>query len=267
MSWAARRRFLILLTIGAIVVAFLSIVLISSIYKTPSCSDSVQNQEENGIDCGGPCEYLCASEVQPPIILFTKVIDNGEGRIDVIAMVENKNVGAAAKNIPYSITLYDNNQLFIQKIEGTFDLPPNAIEPIYISGVASDLSGQAGEQKVTRAFLEIDSSAPKWFEMTVDSRVIPKVLSAVQSDTSSAPRVEAVLSNPSSFPLSDIKVVALVYDTNKDVIAVSKTVIPIISALGQSVATFTWNSAFDGTLDSIKVIPIIPLPTGRQALP
>ncbi len=29
---------------------------------TPTCSDGIQNQDEEGIDCGGPCETLCVKE-------------------------------------------------------------------------------------------------------------------------------------------------------------------------------------------------------------
>lgn len=254
MSWAARRRFFILLILGVVIVAFLAIVLISAIYKTPSCTDGVQNQDEAGIDCGGPCAYLCTTEVQAPIVLFTKVLQNGDGRSDVVAMVENKNSNAAAKNVPYSITLYGSDQLFIQKIDGTVDLPPRATEPIYIPGVAS------GEQKVASAFLEIVPSDMKWFTMTADSRTVPKVLSTVQSGTESAPRIEAILANPSGFPLTNIRIIVFVYDAHKDVIAASETVVPIIPAQGQSTATFTWNNAFSVALASMEVEPIIKLP-------
>ena len=77
MSWAARRRFFILLIIGIIVVAFLTTVLISTFYKTPTCSDNVQNQSEQGIHCGGPCPYLCTALEQVPVVLFTQVLNVG----------------------------------------------------------------------------------------------------------------------------------------------------------------------------------------------
>src|SRR3989344_7202851 len=95
MSWAARRRFIILLIIGAVVVAFLTTVGIATFYDAPSCTDSKQNQDETGIDCGGSCSRICTAEAQPPTVLFTKAIQNGEGRVDVIAEIENKNADAA----------------------------------------------------------------------------------------------------------------------------------------------------------------------------
>ena len=72
MSWAARRRFFILLILGAVVAAFIAILSIATLYKSPTCTDGVENQGEAGIDCGGPCSFLCTDLQHPPTVLFTK---------------------------------------------------------------------------------------------------------------------------------------------------------------------------------------------------
>jgi hypothetical protein len=245
---------IILLIAGAVVVAFFAVVLIAALYQTPSCTDGVQNQDETGIDCGGPCAYLCTEQQQPPVVLFTKVISNGAGRTDIIAMIENKNINAAAKNVPYRITLYDADHVFLKSIDGTLDLPPGATAPAYLPGVVS------GNQRVTSAFLEIAVFSPQWFTMTSDPRIVPLVLRTTRSGTANAPRIEATLANPSATALSNVRVIVLVKDAKKGVIAVSETIVPTILAQGQEVATFTWNNAFVGTPSSIEVIPIISLP-------
>src|SRR3989344_1263580 len=98
MSWAARRRFFILLIVGAVAVAFLTTIGIAIFYNAPSCTDNKQNQDEAGVDCGGACSYLCIEQQLPPTVLFTKAIKNGDGRVDVVALIENKNSSAAAKD-------------------------------------------------------------------------------------------------------------------------------------------------------------------------
>ncbi len=254
MSWAARRRFIIFLIVGTIAIAFLATVSIATFYKSPSCTDSVQNQDEEGIDCGGACQYLCLVEQQPPTVLFTKVIQNGEGRVDVIAEVENKNAAAAAKNVPYRITIYGADQMLIQEITGRLDLPPGAHVPVFVPGVS------LGRQIVANAFLDIQASSPQWFTLPVDSRIVPIVSTPTLGGTTSAPRIEAVLTNPSVAPLVNIKVIILVYGDTGEVIAASATVVPSIPAQGFSTATFTWNNAFSSAPALIKVVPIIPLP-------
>ena len=254
MSWAARRRFIILLVVGIVVAAFAAIVLISTIYKTPTCTDGVKNQNEAGVDCGGPCPYLCMADEQPPTVLYTKTITNSAGRTDIIASVENKNAAAAAKDVPYRVTFYDSDSILLGTISGMLDLPPGATVPVYIPSVLS--SGH----KVANAFLSIDSSAPRWYSAVVDPRVVPAVSDIVQGGSVSAPRIEAILTNPSAYPLTNVQVIVVVENIQKEVLAASQTVVLNVPPEGQATAVFTWNDRFPGTPASIDIVPIIPLP-------
>jgi hypothetical protein len=254
MSWAARRRFFILLIIGAVVVAFLSVVLISTLSRAPSCSDGVQNQGEAGIDCGGPCAYLCTAQELPPTVLFTKTLQASSGRIDVIAEVENKNTNAAAKNVPYKIALYDANQKLIREVSGALDLPPGATTPVYVPGIAS------GKQMVTHAFLTLDPSLINWFAMPASARSVPTVSTITRSGTVDAPRIDAVLANPGVNSFDTVPTIIFVHGESGDIIAASQTIVRSIPAQGQATATFTWSTAFTSTSTAIEVLPIILLP-------
>ncbi|MDD2657875.1 MAG: hypothetical protein PHD04_04450 [Candidatus Pacebacteria bacterium] len=240
--------------IGAITIAFLSTVLIATFYQAPSCTDGLQNQGEAGIDCGGSCAYLCAADEQPPTVLFAKALSNGAGRASVIASVENKNASVAAKDVPYRVRLYGAGRSLIQEVTGTLDLPPGATIPVFIPSITS------GKQVVVATFFDIDPSSPKWFQMSDDPRILPRVSSTKQGGTSSAPRIEATLVNSSTNMLSNVETIVLVRDEKGDVIAASRTIVSAIPAGGQSTATFTWNSAFPGIPASIEVVPVIPLP-------
>ena len=254
MNWAARRRFIILFIIGAVVVAFFATVSIATFYKAPSCSDGIQNQGEAGIDCGGPCPYLCVDQERPPTVLFTKAIPNGAGRTDVVASIENINATAAAKNVPYTVTLYGANQVFVQQTTGTIDLPPATTVPVFIPGISS------GNQNITNVFLTIDPSTIQWFTMTNDSGSKPVVSNITLGGTTAAPRIDAILSNASVLTLSNVQVIVLVHNSQNEVIAASQTLLSRIPAQGQATATFTWNAAFSSVPAAIEVIPVIPLP-------
>ncbi len=255
MSWAARRRFFILLIVGAVGAAILAIIAIATFYKAPSCTDGIQNQGETGIDCGGPCPYLCTAQEQPPTVLFTQALPNGAGRTDIIALVENKNADAAAQNVPYHLMLYGAGQVLLGDLQGTLDLPPGATIPLYIPNVAS------GKQTVTSAFLNIAASAPNWFRMTSDPRIVPTVSNTALGGSATAPRIEATLTNPSVTMLTNVRAVVLVRGAGGNVIAASATIVPSIAPQGQATVLFTWNGAFSGVPLSIEVIPIVPLPS------
>lgn len=254
MSWAARRRFFILLTLGAIIVAFVAIVSIATLYKAPSCTDGVQNQKEDGINCGGPCPYLCIAQMQPPTVLFTKAFTNSTGRAIIVASVENKNSSAAAKDVPYRAILYGANRTLIQSVTGTFDLPPGATATVFIPSIVS------GKQMAASAFLDIDASSIKWFTMTVDPRIVPGVSNTIQSGSMDAPRIDATLVNGSTSMLTNVQVVVLVRDAQKNVIATSGTIVPTLRGQSTATAIFTWDRAFSDMPASIEVVPVVPLP-------
>jgi len=255
MSWASRRRFIIGAIVITVILAFLALISIAVFYKAPSCSDNIQNQGEAGIDCGGPCPYLCTDQEEPPTVLFTQALPNTDsGRTDVVASVENKNLDAAARNVPYSIVLYGTDQSLIGNVTGTIDLPPGATQPIYVPGVAF------GKQIPANAFLEIASSAPEWFHLPTDPRIVPTVSNTALGGTVSAPRIQALLTNPSVTSLSNVQVIVFVKDAQGNVIAASQTV-TTVPPQGTATAIFTWNTAFPGTPVSIEVAPLVPLPS------
>jgi hypothetical protein len=254
MSWAGRRRFLILSIIATIGIAFIATILIATIYEAPSCADATQNQGETGVDCGGPCAYLCVAHEEPPTVLFTKALKNGLGRVDAVAEIENKNIDAAAKNVPYKIMLYGADQTLVREVTGTVELPPGTTVPVFVPGISSGL------QIVSSAFLTIQPTDVRWFASPVDTRVIPAVSAVRQTGSTLEPRIEATLTNPSANALSDVRVAIFVRNNRGEVIAASATLLSTIPAQGEALATFTWNEPFSSVPASFKVTPLIPLP-------
>lgn len=255
MSWAARRRFFIVLILAAVALVILAIIATATFYKAPSCTDNIQNQGEAGIDCGASCPYLCTVQEESPTVLFTQALPNTSGRTDVVALVENKNLDAAARNVPYHIKLYGSDQALLGEVGGMLDLPPGATQPIYVPGVAF------GKQVPANAFLDIAPSAPQWFRLASDPRIVPTVSNTTLAGTVSEPHIEAILTNPSVTTLINVHVIVVVKSGNGNVIGASATVVTAIPAQGSATATFTWNAAFPETPVSIDVEPIVPLPS------
>lgn len=254
MSWAQNRRFFILLVLGAIFVVLAAITLVATLYETPSCSDGKQNQNEEGIDCGGPCTYLCTALMQPPTVLYTQVLSTGNGRTGVIASIENKNTNAAAKAVPYVITLYGEDLSVVAKSTGQVDLPAGANVPIYIPDIVTE------NKTVTSAFLTLQPAQVNWYRLLTNPRSLPAVANIKMTGTAAAPRAEAVLSNTTVADMTNVRAVIVVIGNNNIVIGASSTVVPIIPAGGQAIASFTWNDPFRSVPLSFKVVPIIPLP-------
>jgi len=236
-----------------VVLVVLALIFYSTLHKAPSCVDGIQNQGEQGIDCGGPCPYLCTALEQAPVVRFTQALPNANGTYDIIAYVDNPNRSAYTRGIAYQISLYaPDHTLGAPVIAGSLDLPPGASLPIFIPNVV------AGKSGITSAFLMLDPTAIKW-QAGADTRIVPTAASATLGGSASAPRVITELDNPSALPISNVRVVVTVFDASGNVIAASQTVVPSIAGQGSAVATFTWNAPFPAPPARIEVLPVIPL--------
>jgi len=124
------------------IIFFFSIGLIiyfGFIKKEPTCFDNIQNQGEQGIDCGGPCEDC---PIPPPPVEDLKVISaeailSGQNFYDLVAKIRNSNSDYGANLIKYDFKIYDEQNSLISKKSGkTFILPGETkyvIEPFLSS--------------------------------------------------------------------------------------------------------------------------------------
>ncbi|MDB5189210.1 MAG: hypothetical protein JWL82_167 [Parcubacteria group bacterium] len=252
MSWASRKRFTILSIIGIVIVAVVGGTAYLTLHQAPSCVDHKQNQDEEGIDCGGMCTYLCSASQAEPSAKFVLPLHPSEGRTDIIASIENPNPSSAAKNLKYTIELYSASNAVVARKVGTVDLPPSSAVPVFVPNIFS------GSATVARAFITFDSPEHLWFKYT-DDRVIPKVRS-VSFIPGDMPRVTATADNASSSTLHNVLFIVTVFGADKNALAASQTIVPTIPAHGSAPLVFTWTAPFAQTVSRIDVVPVIPLP-------
>jgi hypothetical protein len=253
MTWALRRRLIILGIIAVVLAGAIAAFYFKDIYVHPSCTDTKQNQNEEGVDCGGPCPYLCTASEAAPSVRFVRAISPVPGRTDVIVYIDNPNVGVAAKGLTYSIDLYDAENALIGRKAGKVDLPPAATVPVYVPNFYS------GSRVVAHAFLTFDTPAHLWYRYPKETRTIPDVRS-VDVSVGASPRVHALAVNPSAIPLGPTLFIATVFDTQGNALAASQTIATLIPGQGTADLVFTWPSTFSGPVSRVEVTPVIPLP-------
>lgn len=252
MSWAGRRKFLIVAIIGATLAAIVAVTLIATLYKAPTCTDNKQDGTEQGVDCGGPCTYLCSTQVTAASVKFVRPVSPTPGRTDVIAYIDNPNPSAAAKAAKFTISLYGPDGVLVAQQKDSTDLPPRSTTPIYVPDFFS------GFQTVAHAFLTFDDGQPQW-KTYQDTRDVPSVENYQLLNASTTPSITATISNSAPTPFFDVKVIATVFGADGNVVAASQTVIPQIKGQSTAVATFTWNAPFAQEVARVDITPLIPL--------
>lgn len=181
----------------------------------PSCFDTVQNHDEEGIDCGPVCGNFCLpANIQPieavgQVSVFHPLPD----RLAVLAQIQNPNdVGAAT--LSYHIMFFDEKNVPLRTIEGSTFVSPREIKYLAEFPAGLDLAS------ATRAEIAFDE--PQW----VNGSDLPRLAVSVQR---TAPRtegkeliVEGTISNDDTIVASSATVLVLFYGTLGQVAGVSK---------------------------------------------
>lgn len=122
--------------------------------KEPTCADGIQNQGEEGIDCGFVCNNTCLDKLGPLEVLKTNILKVADGQdqkdYDVLLYLYNPNTGYGSSNIEYEISLFDaDNAILLRKRNFGYILPGQT-KYIYEPLLKTKREAKRAELKVTR---------------------------------------------------------------------------------------------------------------------
>ena len=246
-SWASKRRFLYIAGIIGFFILALSYPIFSFFYNPPSCIDGIQNQNETGIDCGGSCEAVCKSETVAPVILWSQELEVKPGQYDAVAHIENPNIGAGISNIHYSFKLYDENGILIAEREGNTFINPNERATIFEGAI------NTGKRTPVRTFFEF-TTQPRWTKVENKQPVL-SVTNQVFTDDGIKPKLKAKLGNDLLDEITNITIVALIFDENDNVIAASKTGVDSLLPQSSKIISFIWPQTLKTDPTRIEIVP------------
>lgn len=247
LGWGTRRKFAIIGIAALIVVLILTWYGSVKFYSPPSCTDGKQNQGEQGEDCGGPCMRLCPNQAPDLIVRWQRSLPVAGGAYNAVAYIENTNPRLGSEEVSYVFKLYNEDSVLVAERAGTASIPPQRITPIFEGDI------RTGNRSPFRTVFEFEGT-PVWESL---SAVGPEVVVSDQRmrDTDTLPLLTARLLNSSSQPLRDVEIITIVYDTENNARAVSKTVLERVPALGSETMLFSWPSAFGFTIGRIEIVP------------
>ncbi len=244
--WAFKRRLNIILLILATVLCFGVIPYYLSHRDVPTCFDGKQNQNEEGVDCGGGCALFCKGKAQDLKVLWSKIDEIRPGTFEVAFSVENPNVNVAAGKIPYTIALYDKNGGQVTERKGVTYAGSNEAFLIY-------------EGKILANAGLIDSAKLEFgdFPWTASARrqelfsVVEKKLEGV--DTS--PKLSALIRNDTTVTQEGVEVAVYISDDEGAVVGYGKTIVDSLLPGESKPVTVSWTKPFSyqASIDSCDV--------------
>jgi Mg-chelatase subunit ChlD len=238
-SWASRRRAIYL---GALVLILSSVsyaIFWNFWYRAPTCFDKIKNGDETGLDCGGSCTLVCSDSVIAPIVRWDpRVFEVLPGMWSVLVYVENPNINIDATYVPYSFTLYGENNKVLAERKGATILPKNKTVGIFEGGVTT-----TPETKIKRAVFELGNNIV-WNKNELPPPDIT-VTNGSLLKLDSEPRVLANVKNNGTEEFKNIELVIAIFDGSDNVIAASRTFVESLKKNEDANIFFTWPKPFE----------------------
>jgi hypothetical protein len=251
--WADRRKQTIIWCIIFLVIGVIAIAAWTVLHKPATCSDRKQNQHEEGVDCGGECSLMCKDRTEEPIVLWQRFFKVSDGIYTVATMIQNPNLNAYAPDVPYRIRIYDDEGVTIFEREGYTTIYAKYAFPLIEASVRT---GERIPVRMTFEFIE----KPMWYRSAGEIEEMLKGL-AITNDVIlnelTSPRISAIIRNDSNVVRQNVKIAALVYNADGNVMAVSQTFVDQVPSHGTSNVVFSWPEPFPAPILKKELI-ILP---------
>ena len=236
LSWSSRRKLVYLGTVIVLGLAALTFVWRTYFTIPATCSDSVRNGNEQGVDCGGSCALLCRETTRDPVVLWARSFPNGEHTYTAAAYIQNNNLSAGVHGLGYAFQLFDADNKLIIEQDGVIDLPPVVIIPLIEPTV------EVGNRVVARTLLTF-SHSPQWSRFSTEAE---KHLSVSGQEFSpDGTRLSATIRNGSIFEVREIVVAGVLFDAEGVARAASKSYIHALPSQRSQEVVFTWPSGVE----------------------
>jgi hypothetical protein len=171
----------------------------------PTCFDGIQNQGEQGIDCGGPCAVSCSLRSVKPLAVADRVLvlRPDAAHMSFLTQVSNPNHDYAARNFSYSFELLDARGAVIQSYPGESFIYAGEVKYILAANVP------APQTNYSSVDIKLDSN-PDW--VPAGQFPGPPQLNTAGAQTnisSDKMSVDGNVTNLEAAPLKSVTIVAI----------------------------------------------------------
>ncbi len=201
----------------------------------PSCFDNIQNQEEEEVDCGGPCipcELMHIKDIE--VLLADKILVQ-DNFYDLVAQIKNPNQNYGSGDFAYNFELYDSKNNLLGKYSGSTFILPNQTK--YLINSKINISGKIAQVKFSFGKIDWqrveDYQPPKLAIQQKEFRLLD------DSETGQS-QVKALLINKTNFDFDKIDIDVLLFDQYYKLLGLNTTEIKTLLAGQERDFVATW---------------------------
>ncbi len=220
--------------------------------KIATCNDGIKNQQEEQVDCGGPC-MACAHTHQ--ITFGEKIIfpHLSIGKTSFYFQLINQSDVLWAENLKYRLDIYNKNDIKIDSIYGALSVPPASItDKGLVPGTARDIIVAADISPIDVARINVIIIENNWREARtyIDARI--SVIEARVVEGPGRVITRGVIRNNSNIKQEEVIVGIIFRQAGGETIGVSQTIINDISPLATSDFEIFWRNDTGRAIDVNK---------------
>lgn len=234
---------------------FVSIVLLGigtyyAFFKAPeTCSDAKQNQDEQGVDCGGVCTAVCEEKVTGENLQLTEVafVPGGNGRYDVLGKVYNPNDVIGASSFTYMVELKDTAGKVIASRGGKSFILPQESKYVLVLNMESSVPPAAASVRVN----ETEWARFSGYQEKPAVNIYQKRYDKISSGAGFA-EAYGLLSNESPYDFRSVIVKVILRDGEGKPLAFNMTEMRTVQSHEERDFRLVWPSAFPGTVEKVE---------------
>lgn len=215
----------------------------------PTCFDGKQNQNEEGVDCGGVCGACAAAlpELENMEIQESAIVYGGPGHYDVLAKLYNPNFEYGARSFAYTFTIKDESGSVLAERNGYGFILPR--ENKYI--IETQLASEALPKKISFEVKDV-----QWYKLE-DYKEKPTISIRNQqyNQVSSGPffsEAKGLLINESPYDFQSVIIKVVLRDQENKPIALNSTEMRTVVSGERRDFRLVWPTAFPSEFGSME---------------
>ncbi len=242
-------------TIIGLIVFFVALFWSSWYFLTipdPTCFDKRQNQDEDGIDCGGSCG-ACVVVYTPEDIVVreaTFVPSGEEGVYDILGAIYNPNDELGAASFTYTFQVKGSSGEILAEAKGRNFILPQETKTLLAIGVRSSSRPQSVHIVFSDATWEKFSGYQEKPVLSIRDKRYEKV-----TNSPFFSEATGTLSNDSLFDFGSISVKVILRDVNGRPVAFNQTEMNTVLSKEERDFRLRFPRAFPGEVATIEVEP------------
>lgn len=216
------------------------IFLIAARPPEPTCFDNIQNQNEEGPDCGGPCGIACEEKYPTPISIEPLALIATQGNtFDIILQLQNKNQFMGALSFNYTLELLDFEGNLISSKQGQSYLWPQETRLLIENSLNVPNLASVKARITETQWKKFEAKLPQF-------KINLAKMGAPEQGQVGFYQIDATLLNETlrEYPALDINI--LLFNASEKLISANKTRLSNIKPTEQRFFRVVWFSPFEG---------------------